>query len=475
MKTNIFWLRNDFRFRDNTALIKSLIDTQAENNNLLIVFNFDDALINFSTHSTNYFLSALKVFDNEVISKLNTQIYFSHLNPVECFKTLINKFQINKVYCNATERGYGLFRDLRVNDFLTENNIKFVRLIDKHLTKVTQIKSNSDTNYVVFSPYFKKWSQESKREPLETDVIEFKSLFLKNDFINETQIIKNHFFNKIDKDFSQECGQKLAYDRLNYFIKNNLHNYHLKRDLISEKTSELSPFLATGQLSIRDVFWSIKRSDVPNLDKEKFFQELCWRDFYNMIHYYHPDQHKLEINKMFQEIPWNKDYEIFQKWIDGKTGFPLIDAAMHELQETGRLHNRLRMIVASFLVKDLGIDWRMGEQYFRKTLIDYDSSSNIGSWQWSTSVGTDACPYFRVFNPHLQSLKLDPEAIYIKKWLPCLEKLDKKVIHDIYNKNKKYKINTNDFALEKDYCELIVDHTKQKEKIINLFKSYIKK
>jgi deoxyribodipyrimidine photo-lyase len=228
--------------------------------------------------------------------------------------------------------------------------------------------------------------------------------------------------------------------------------------------------LTTGQLSIRTVYKSVNEAEETQ-GKEVYKRELAWRDFFNMVFYFYPNQNEEPLNDKYRELNWVNDENYIDAWTKGRTGFPIVDAAMRQLNSEGYIHNRLRMIVASFLVKDLLADWRIGEKYFSDKLIDYDSSSNIGNWQWVASVGFDAVPYFRIFNPISQSIRYDKEGIFIKKYVKELADLPYPYIHQPYKYKDKIKSEFN-IDIEKIYPKPLIDHNIQRQKAIELFKYY---
>ncbi|WP_311198589.1 deoxyribodipyrimidine photo-lyase [Jeotgalibaca sp. MA1X17-3] len=292
-------------------------------------------------------------------------------------------------------------------------------------------------------------------------------------------MIKDPIFSKDEEQFNDflakqipiedlQIGTKAAHQRLDEFIKHDLSNYKVARDYpVKNSTSHLSKYLRTGEISIRTVFDQVNRSE-NSAGKETFIKELAWRDFYNMIYATHPDQKNSSINPSFRQLEWENDEEFFKKWKEGKTGFPIVDAAMRQLKETGWMHNRLRMITASFLTKDLLIDWKWGEQYFQEMLIDYDPSNNIGGWQWAASTGTDSVPYFRIFNPTTQSEKYDKSGEFIKYYVPELKNIDGEKIHEP-SKLSKEEQNKFGVIIGKDYPEPIVSHKERRKIAIKVF------
>lgn len=265
-------------------------------------------------------------------------------------------------------------------------------------------------------------------------------------------------------------GEKTARRCLNTFIDQKLQSYENKRDFpYQDQTSHLSTFLRTGELSIRTI-WQELASVPSSLSKETFKKELAWRDFYNMIYSAFPQQKEEAIQEKFRYIQWTNDPEMFAKWQKGETGYPIIDAAMRQLNQTGWMHNRLRMITASFLVKNLHIDWRWGEKYFQKMLIDYDAANNIGGWQWAASTGTDAVPYFRIFNPIIQSKKFDNDGQFIKKYVPELKQVPQKYIHQPNLMNEALQTQYH-VHLGENYPKPIVDYASSKKQTLFLYEA----
>ncbi len=257
---------------------------------------------------------------------------------------------------------------------------------------------------------------------------------------------------------------------LNRFINESLDQYDEERDFpANDSTSHLSRYLRTGEISIRTVWRAIDQS--PDSDgKSTFMKELCWRDFYNMIYVMYPNQNVESVNKDFRHVDWINNEQQFEAWRTGQTGFPIVDAAMRQLNATGWMHNRLRMIVASFLTKDLLIDWRWGEAYFHNKLLDYDAASNIGGWQWAASTGTDSVPYFRIFNPTLQSKKFDSNGLFIKKYVPELKNVDNKMIHEPGKLSESEQTRFN-VRIGQNYPFPIVDHSYARKRAISIYES----
>ncbi len=460
MKNNILWIRNDLRFEDNTALLKAVETCHAEKVSLTLIFHINTEQVKQNTYSDDYFFSALNVFLQK-IKTLGGDLLFLYGSPERAFRDYLktNK-NIDKVFFNISECGYGAVRDNIVVDILKENNIKICSFYDKHLHSATSILNGQGCNYKVFTSYYKRWMLLPKRKFLRFDKAKFQAVCC-SDFENSYKVEFDKILVNRKTNFEEFCGLEQAFAELELFIEQGLKNYQDKRDdVFADSNSNMSQYLATGQISIRQVYHAALESGLGD-GAECFIKQLAWRDFYNMVYYYNPEQAEKEIIAKYRFINWNQDKYAFHIWKYGLTGFPIVDSAMRNLIKTGKMHNRLRMITASFLVKDLLIDWRMGEKYFKDMLIDYDSASNIGSWQWVASTGTDACPYFRVFNPTTQSKRFDANGYYIKSSIAEFVSVDRKYIHEPH----KCKM------VNLEYPEPIVEHKVSRIKVLEMYKS----
>lgn len=476
MLTNVVWIRNDLRFEDNTALIKAVENASETDKKVLLVFHLNPAQFKENTFSHDYFFSALNKFYTKA-TKQGLDIFFLEGKTKKCFKTLIEDFpKIDSIYFNSSDRGYALKRDEDIRLFLNKHDIKICAFHDKHLHSAQEILKNDESFYKVYTPYFNKWIKLPK-DPIYKFSLEKLKKVITTDFSDNDKKAKKIFKKLLKKrttNFEKNCGLVVAKKYLKDFIENNLENYDLNRDFpAKDSTSHLSKFLATGEISIRGIYQEILKAP-DSKGKEIFIKELAWRDFYNMIHHVYKNQKNEEIIEKYRTLKWEYNDSYLKNWQEGTTGFPIIDAGMRQLKQEGFMHNRLRMIVASFLVKDLLLDWRLGEEYFSKMLIDYDSASNIGGWQWAASVGTDASPYFRVFNPTLQSKKFDKEAQYIRKYIPELKDIPSKYIHEPSKYLEKIKTECN-IDLKDTYPLPIVDHKEQRLKAIEMFKFHNEK
>jgi deoxyribodipyrimidine photo-lyase len=471
--TNLLWIKNDLRLEDNTALIKAIDDSVKYEEKLLIVFLIDPDQLKPGQMSHDYFFKSLDYFYRK-LKKIGLDIYFMYGDFIEAFKRLIKDFpDIRRVYYNSDETGYGYFRDNQVYKIFRNASIDCFGFMDKHLHQAKEILTSNNTNYKVFTPYYLKWKDRAKNLELTLDYNKIKLVSLEG-FQEKDYYAKEIYLNiikNIKNDFDGLIGEEYGRENLSYFVNENLVDYDKTRDYpYLNSTSHISYYLSTGQLSIRTVYSLVSRTDETS-GKNIFIKELAWRDFFNMIHHFNPNQKEKALNENYNSLEWVNDENQIETWKNGKTGYPIVDAAMRQLNKEGYIHNRLRMIVASFLVKDLLVDWRIGEKYFSDKLIDYDSSSNIGNWQWAASVGTDAVPYFRIFNPVSQSMKFDKDGIYIKKYVKELDDLPYPYIHQPYKYKDKIK---SEFGIEIDklYPKPIVEHSIQRQKAIEMFRKH---
>ncbi|MCL0319461.1 cryptochrome/photolyase family protein [Apilactobacillus xinyiensis] len=458
--TSVMWFRRDFRLEDNVALYHAI----KNNEKILPIFHINPSQLNaFSTVNQDAFFASLLHFKKFLSDKgIHLNILYGDIK--DCFQQLKKMIpDWNNIYFNFDERGYGRKRDQEMVNFFEKNlQIDAHPYLDYTLHSASEVKKPDGQAYKMFTPYFKKWITLKKATPLNYSVD--KSQFVDKNYFNNNDeklnnlVSENSIVNHMS--FGTDCAKKMLHD----FIQNDLSDYDKQRDIPSVNgTSRLSRFLRTGEISIRMIWQAVLEQ--PDSDgRTTFMKELCWRDFYNMIYAIYPNQDKMAIKPEFQNVKWLNNQNQFDAWKKGETGFPIVDAAMRQLNQTGWMHNRLRMIVASFLTKDLLIDWRWGEKYFHERLIDYDTASNIGGWQWAASTGTDSVPYFRIFNPTLQSEKFDPQGKFIKRYVPELSNVPVEFIHEP-NKNgylDAHKIN---------YPKPIVNHKEARKLAIETYKN----
>ncbi|KHE67358.1 deoxyribodipyrimidine photo-lyase [Halobacillus sp. BBL2006] len=470
MATRVVWFRRDLRLNDHTALAKALEHTEKDDQ-ILLMFHIHPALNKEFTVRHDYFFQTLKSLVDQAHG-LGAPIHFLDGDLKEALQTLKSKVEAESVYFNIDETGFGWKRDQEILAYLEEElNVKTFTYQDHHLHGADEVTKKDGGYYKVFTPYYKSWKDLQKPAVQKVD-----HELLKKAAVNDTENFDSkayeNLISKIDRSF-EGVGEKDAMDRLEQFLDSAIYDYDKERDFPAvDGTSLMSRYLRTGAISIRTVYHRIH--DQVNFRKntegvETYISELAWRDFYNMIYHFYPNASDKEMVEKYQGLDWNDDEELFEQWKEGRTGFPIIDAAIRQLNESGWMHNRLRMAVASFLTKDLLMDWRKGERYFAERLVDYDPASNIGGWQWAASTGTDPVPYFRVFNPTRQSERFDPHGRFIKEWIPELENVKKKYIHEP-SKMPESEQEKADCIIGEDYPEPMVDHKTMRERAIEMFK-----
>ena len=396
----IFWFRRDLRLDDNHALYKAL----DESNSVIPIFIYDSDIVDkikTDDHRLKHIFLSIKKMNLE-LKKINKKIFTFKGKPLEIFKSLINTNKISAVYYNKDYEPYAIKRDECVNKLLAENSISFKGFKDQVIFEQDEVTKNDGKPYVVYTPYSRKWIEKFSKE----NVKDYKSEDLLNsltemDFFDHDDVILNFSKNTINP-------PEL------HFTKQIIEEYSETRNFPHlDKTSKIGVFLRYGNISIRK---AVKKSDKA-VDKT-FLKELIWREFFMQILWHYPKTTKISFKEKYERVKWRNNMQEFKLWCEGKTGYPIVDAGMNELNSTGFMHNRVRMIVASFLCKHLLIDWRLGEKYFSDKLFDYEQSSNVGNWQWVAGCGVDAAPYFRIFNPYEQQKKFDKLGTYIKRWLP---------------------------------------------------------
>jgi len=461
--TAVMWFRRDLRLEDNIALKHAM----EESEELYLMFHVNpDQFLDEGSLNQAAFFKSVEALKKEVREK-GAVLHILYGDLKECFEKLKQELpDWSDVYVNRDEKGYGLKRDRVAGKVFKELNINAHAYHDHNIHSAHEIKTHVGTYYKVFTPYFNKWKELRKPDVVE---VVFDSSKIAGQPVFEEDLTRfEQLLNGLSPLDTIKAGTQEAHRRLDAFIDLHLNAYKEARDYpMKDGTSHLSRHLRAGEISVRTVLDKVKRAE-NSAGKETFIQELAWRDFYNMIYATHPDQKEISINPSFRQVEWDNNEQNFERWKEGRTGFPIVDAAMRQLKETGWMHNRLRMITASFLTKDLLIDWRWGEGYFQEMLTDYDPASNIGGWQWAASTGTDGVPYFRVFNPTTQSERFDQGGGFIRKYVPELARIDNKKIHEPaklkVEEQQKFGV-----VIGQDYPGPIVSHKTSRQLAIQAF------
>lgn len=432
-KTSIFWLRRDLRLNDNHALFQA----EQLSQNIIPLFIFDEEILSKLEDKDDARLSfiyeTLETIRQQ-LKKTNSSLLTMYGSPVKAFKSLSAELNFQAIFANEDYEPYAIERDKKIESICKESGIGFHLLKDQVLFAKDEIVKPDGKAYTVFTPFSKKW----KANMIEKGIPKFASSGNKFVDLKPDQDKIACRLNPSLEDMGFSKSKMLFPERI--IKKDVLSKYHSTRDFPSiQGTSRLSLHLRFGTVSARMLISLAKDTN------ETWLNELIWREFYMGILWHFPTTIKKAFKPAYDNIPWRNDNSDFKAWQEGRTGYPLVDAGMRELNQTGFMHNRIRMLTASFLTKHLLIDWRWGERYFARKLLDFELSSNVGGWQWAAGCGTDAAPYFRIFSPDRQQEKFDPNMKYIRQYVQEFE--------------------------TKDYPTPIVDHKFARERCLSTFKA----
>jgi deoxyribodipyrimidine photo-lyase len=428
---NIFWFRRDLRLEDNHGFYEALKAGKP----VLPIFIFDETILSKLPKDdarVTFIHESIQAMQDTLRKEYNSSIAIYNGTPEETFTTLIEDYSIETVYTNRDYEPYALSRDKNIESFLKTQDISFNTYKDQVIFERNEIVKKDGTPYRVYTPFSRVWMDEYKRNGIQF----YPSEELLNNTVQDIELP-----NLSLKDIGfQEANVKVEH----YTVTPTLiADYEATRNFpAQDNTSKLGPHLRFGTVSVRKM--------VNEASKQKnitFLKELIWREFFMQILWHFPHTAKDSFKPKYDRIEWRNNEVEFKAWCEGQTGYPLVDAGMRQLNATGFMHNRVRMLVGSFLCKHLLIDWRLGEAYFALKLHDYDMSSNIGNWQWVAGSGVDAAPYFRIFNPTTQIEKFDKKHVYIKKWVPEYQELT--------------------------YATPIVDHKEARERCLRVYKEAV--
>ena len=426
---NIFWFRRDLRLDDNVGLFHALNDHEE----VLPIFIFDDSILlklqKDDARVTFIHQQLIKIQDQ--LQAIGKSLAVFHGKPITIFNQLLSENKVSTVYTNHDYEPYARKRDLELYHLFKEKGVAFKTSKDQVIFEKSDIVKDDGTPYVVYTPYSNKWREKFKKENLNN--------YNSENYIHKFVLHSYPFLTLSDIGFTHSSIHVTPYN----VSTERIDNYESTRNFPAlNQTSYLGIYLRFGTVSIRKMIAKAIQSK-----NETFLKELIWREFFMQILWHFPHTVASSFKPKYDAIQWENDEVLFKKWCEGKTGYPFVDAGMRELNTTGHMHNRVRMIVASFLCKHLLIDWRWGESYFASKLLDYEQASNVGNWQWAAGSGVDASPYFRIFNPTEQIKKFDKELQYIKKWIPEFNSLD--------------------------YPNPIVDHKTAREKCLRVYKEAV--
>lgn len=457
-KKALCWIRRDLRFSDHAAL--SAACTRAEK--MAIVFIFDTQILSKLSDKNDRRITFLKRSLEEMDKKLREQgslLLVRYGDPIREIPLLAKKLGVDIVFANHDYEAYSIQRDKSVQKELQKISCSFETFKDQVIFERRELLTGSETPFKVFTAYKNAWLKKINTEHFLSHNTPLENLLPQREIQAHSHPWDWKSIGFEESTIWLEPGENAAHKRLQNFQKNILASYKIRRDFpAQEGTSGLSTHLRFGTISVRKALRMALEH--KGIGADTWINELIWRDFYQMILSEFPQVNRHAFKLEYDSISWPGEEKHFKAWCEGNTGFPLIDAAMRHFNETGWMHNRLRMIVASFLVKDLLIDWKRGEKYFARYLLDYDFAANNGGWQWCASTGCDAQPYFRIFNPLMQSKKFDPQGDYIRKHCPELKYLSAKDIHDPPLQLRS----------SIKYPKPIVDHSIQRLKALALYK-----
>ncbi len=406
---SIFWFRRDLRLDDNVGFLEALkgdypvMPIFIFDTDILDKLPKDDARVTF-LHDT------LQKMRNDLQKEHASSIGLFHGKPLDIFQNLLEEYEVQAVYTNHDYEPYARERDATIQKLLSENEVDFLTFKDQVIFEKEEVVKDDGDPYVVYTPYKNKWKE--RFNPDDDLNIHYTSQYLDN--------VVEH--SRLPNLSLSDMGFKTSKIKVpDYIVTPTLiQNYEATRNYPAKEhgTSRLGPHLRFGTVSVRKM---MKKAVAEQ--NEVFWSELIWREFFMQILWHFPHTVNKAFRAKYDRIEWRNNEEEFEKWKNGETGYALVDAGMRELNQTGYMHNRVRMLVASFLCKHLLIDWRWGEAYFAEKLLDYDQSANVGNWQWAAGSGVDAAPYFRIFNPMTQIDKFDKQKEYINKWVPDLQEL----------------------------------------------------
>jgi deoxyribodipyrimidine photo-lyase len=427
----VFWFRRDLRLHDNHGFHRAL----ESGKKVLPIFVFDveilEKLEDKDDARVTLIYGALAEMDGK-LKKHKSSIKVFHSRPLEAFSQVLSEFEVSAVYANEDYEPYARERDGEVEGMLLQKGIKFLRFKDQAMFAKDEVLKADGKPYTVYTPYMKR-----VKEMLKSNVLQSHP----SETLLDNCISVNSSFPSIGSLGFERNNLELPVKNMD---RDKIREYDKTRDFPAlDATTRLGPHLRFGTVSIRELATlALELNDT-------FLNELIWRDFFQMILWHFPHSAVGSFRKDYDNIQWRNNEEEFNAWCEGRTGYPWVDAGMRQLNTEGFMHNRVRMAAASFLCKHLLIDWRWGEAYFAKKLLDYDMSANVGNWQWAAGSGCDAAPYFRIFNPQLQAERFDPQNRYIQKWVP-------------------------EYGSEK-YVKPIVDHKTARERALKVYAEAVKK
>ena len=467
-KKAIVWIREDLRIENNPALSYASQNHEA----VTALYIYNNKYFDKKREAQKWWVSKSLEFFSDSLKKINISLEIVSGDEIEIFSKIKKNDDVT-IYWSKIYEPEVIKKGKKIRDIFIKNEINYKYFKGNVLNEFQDVTKDDGTPFKVFTPFWKNAEQKYlSKTPSKKDKIKklYKKFTYFKKIISPKEILpKKNWFKKFEKYWEPSENEAKKY--LQVLIKNKITDYGDVRDIPGiNGTSKLSPFLKFGQIHVETIWSKCDEVEKKGNGYRKYVNELGWREFSHSLINYFPEMLKGNLRKDFDNFPWVKNEKFIKKWKQGMTGYPIVDAGMRELYETGWMHNRVRMVVASFLVKHLRIHWMEGEKHFKNCLIDYNEASNVAQWQWVAGCGADAAPYFRIFNPILQGLKFDPNGVYTKKWVPELQNMPNEFLYKPWELEKKYQKQIK-VIIGKDYPEPIVVHEKARAAALEAFQS----
>ena len=463
----IVWIRDDFRLSDNSALSYASVNHDF----VSVLYIFNNEYFDGKREAQKWWISkSLESLDDD-LNKLNIKLEIVISDELKFFSKIKDK-NIS-IYWNKVYEPNQLEIDKKIINDLEKKNIKYKLFKGNILNEYQSITKKDGTPFKVFSPFWRH-AEQIYLDRVPKKNLNLRKMKKKVDFIGSNikpndLLPKKKWYKKFENYWN--VSEKESHTQLKEFIKNRIIKYGNDRDYpYLNGSSKLSPYIRNGQINVNHIWENCSKLKTRNIGIRKYMNELGWREFSHSLINYFPQMLKGNLRSEFDRFPWEKNERNLKAWKKGLTGYPIVDAGMRQMYETGWMHNRIRMVVGSFLVKHLRINWKEGEKYFRNCLLDFNEANNVAQWQWVAGCGADAAPYFRIFNPILQGEKFDKNGDYVKKWVPELKNYPLKYIHKPWELDLKFQESIN-IIIGRDYPKPIVIHEDARKKALNAFQS----
>ena len=463
----IVWIRDDFRLSDNSALSYASVNHDF----VSVIYIFNNEYFDGKREAQKWWISkSLESLDDD-LKKLNINLEIVISDELKFFSKIKDK-NIS-IYWNKVYEPNQLEIDKKIINDLEKKNIKYKLFKGNILNEYQSITKKDGTPFKVFSPFWRH-AEQIYLDRVPKKNLNLRKMKKKVDFIGSNikpndLLPKKNWYKKFENYWN--VSEKESHTQLKEFIKNRIIKYGNDRDYpYLNGSSKLSPYIRNGQINVNHIWENCSKLKTRNIGIRKYMNELGWREFSHSLINYFPQMLKGNLRSEFDRFPWEKNERNLKAWKKGLTGYPIVDAGMRQMYETGWMHNRIRMVVGSFLVKHLRINWKEGEKYFRNCLLDFNEANNVAQWQWVAGCGADAAPYFRIFNPILQGEKFDKNGDYVKKWVPELKNYPLKYIHKPWELDLKFQESIN-IIIGRDYPKPIVIHEDARKKALNAFQS----